>query len=222
MDLQLIELFNITPGQLDGLLALGWFRMQQTIFTTDILNVNGETYNTIWLRIGLEDFQSDNTYIALHKKNNRFTTEIKKAVITPQHETLYSAYKEGISFETASSLQWLLYGNKSNNAFNTFMINIYDKDKLIAAGFFDLGKSSAAGICSFYDPAYKKYSLGKYIIYQKIIYCKKENFEFFYPGYFVPGYSRFDYKLEIGKSTIEYFDSHKKEWLFLPAILKES
>ncbi len=222
MDLQAIELFNITPEQLDHLLALGWFRAQQTIFTTDVLILNDKVYHTIWLRIRLEDFQSDNRYISLHKKNNRFTTEIKKAVITGQHETLFKAYKESVLFEAASSLHWLLYGNSSNDAFNTFMINVYDNDKLIAAGFFDLGKTSAAGICSFYDPAYKKYSLGKYIIYEKIIYCKKENFDFFYPGYFVPGYSRFDYKLEIGTPAIEYFDSHKKEWLFLPAALTQS
>jgi arginyl-tRNA--protein-N-Asp/Glu arginylyltransferase len=221
VDLQVIELFTITPEQLDSLLALGWFRIQQTIFTTDILTLDDEVYNTIWLRIRLKDFQADNKYASLHKKNNRFTTEIKKAIITEHHETLYSVYKESVSFEAASSLHWLLYGNSINDAFNTYVINVYDNEKLIAAGFFDLGKTSSAGICSFYDPAYKKYSLGKYIIYEKIIYCKKEDFDFFYPGYFVPGYSRFDYKLDIGKSAIEYFDSHKKEWLFLPAILTE-
>ena len=36
-----MELFNIEPAKLDELLALGWFRMQQTIFTTDILYFNG-------------------------------------------------------------------------------------------------------------------------------------------------------------------------------------
>ena len=36
LDPQLIELFNIEPAQLDGFLSLGWFRIQQTIFTTDI------------------------------------------------------------------------------------------------------------------------------------------------------------------------------------------
>lgn len=219
MNLQVIELFDITPEQLDHLLALGWFRIQQTVFTTDILTLDGEVYNTIWLRVRLKGFQQDKRCISLRKKNNRFTTEIKKAIITEQHEKLYSAYKESVSFESASSLHWLLYGNSNNDAFNTYVINVYDNEKLIAAGFFDLGKSSAAGICSFYDPAYKKYTLGKHIIYEKILYCKQENFDFFYPGYFVPGYSRFDYKLEIGRSALEYFDSHKKEWLFLPAIL---
>ena len=213
MDLQLIELFNIEPAELDGLLALGWFRLGQTIFTTDTLNFNDKEYEAIWLRVDLWDFQPDKKYKALIKKNSAFKTEIKKAIITPQHEVLFACYKESISFQSAPSLQWLLYGDSTRNVYNTYMINLYDGNKMIGTGFFDLGNTSAAGICAVYDPAYKKYSLGKYVIYEKILYCKHENFKYFYPGYFVPGYAMFDYKLEIGKPAIEYFDTGIKEWL---------
>jgi len=213
VDLQLIELFNIEPAQLDGLLALGWFRIQQTIFTTDILNFNGDEYEAIWLRARLKDFQPDKRYKELSKKNNAFKTEIKKAVITVKHEALYARYKEGISFQSAPSLQWLLYGNSQRDVYNTYMINVYDGRTMIGTGFFDLGNTSAAGICSVYDPAYKKYSLGKYMIYEKMLYCKHENFKYFYPGYFVPGYAMFDYKLQIGRPAIEYFDTYTKQWL---------
>ena len=79
--------------------------------------------------------------------------------------------------------------------YNTHEINLFDGEKLIAVGYFDIGTRSAAGISSFYDPSYKKYSLGKYLIYLKMEYCQKMGFEYFYPGYFVPGYKAFDYKL---------------------------
>ncbi len=213
MALQSIELSNIRPAQLDALLALGWFRIQQTIFTTEILYFDGEVYDAVWLRIGLSNFQPGKKYRSLSNKNSRFTTEIKKAVLSPEHEILYATYEESISFEAAPSLQWLLYGDSSNNIYDTYMINIYDENQMIGTGFFDLGDTSAAGICSIYDPAYKKYSLGKYMIYEKIIYCKNKNFNYFYPGYFVPGYPMFDYKLEIGKPVIEYFDTRTMEWL---------
>ncbi len=213
MDLQSIELLNIKPSELDGLLALGWFRIQQTIFTTDILYFNDEVYNAVWLRVDLKHFQPDKKYLELRKKNGRFRTEIKKAVITTQHEALYLIYKESICFECAPSLHWLLYGNSTRDVYNTYMINTYDDSKLIGTGFFDLGNTSAAGVSSIYDPAYKKYSPGKYMIYEKILYCKGEKFKYFYPGYFVPGYPLFDYKLEIGKDSIEYFNVHTKKWL---------
>jgi arginine-tRNA-protein transferase len=109
-------------------------------------------------------------------------------------------------------LHALLFGKSNHNIYNTQEINIYDGNKLIAAGFFDLGKTSAAGISSFYDPAYKKYSLGKYLIYLKIEYCKEIGLHYFYPGYFVPGYPLFDYKLEIGRSVLQYLEFTSSQW----------
>ena len=206
------ELSKIEPEELDGYLAQGWFRMQQTIFTTDKIIFNDVLYDTIWLRVCLADFQPGKKYRELHKKNSKFKTEIKKGSVTPDHEALFSRYKESLSFESSSSLQRLLLGDKSYNVYNTYMINVYDGSQMIGAGFFDLGKNSAAGICSVYDPAYKTHSLGKYMIYEKMLYCKKNKLSYFYPGYFVPGYALFDYKLTIGNPAIEYFDTSEREW----------
>jgi len=216
LDQQLIELSNLEPAQLDGFLSLGWYRTQQTIFTTDILFFDGQVYDAIWLRVRLPDFEEDKKYKELSRKNKLFRNEVKKAAITPVHEALYAAYKTGIPFESATSLHSLLFGNSNCNAYNTYMIEMYDGDLLIGAGYFDLGKNSAAGICSVYHPAYKKFSLGKFMIYEKMRYCKREHFTYFYPGYFVPGYPLFDYKLEIGKPAIEYFDMAQKQWHPLP------
>lgn len=216
MDLQSIELYNIQPAQLDSFLAIGWFRIQQSIFTTDILYFDGEVYNAVWLRVRLSDFVPDKKCHELQKKNSRFTREIDQAIITAEQENLFARYRESISFDCAPTLRGLLYGEGMSNAYNTYMINLYDGDKLIALGFFDVGETSAAGISSIYDPAYKKYSPGRYLIYEKMIYCKENNYKHFYPGYFVPGYAMFDYKLDIGKDALEYFNIYTKKWLPLP------
>lgn len=212
MNPNVIELSSLEPTQLDGFLSLGWFRIQQTIFTTNFIYFDDQVYDAIWLRVRLHDFTSDKKYKTLLRKNSRFRTEIKSLNITPAHEALYTSYKGSISFEGASSLHSLLYGNSDFNVYNTQMMHVYDGDLLIGVGCFDLGKNSAAGICSIYHPAYKKFSLGKYMIYEKIQYCKRENYTYFYPGYFVPGYPMFDYKLEIGMPMIDYFDPVQKKW----------
>ncbi len=209
---QLINLANIEPAQLDGFLSLGWFRIQQTIFTTNYLYFDGQEYDAIWLRVNLDDFTADKNYKKLFTKNGHFRTEIKRAIVTAEHEQLYNSYKESISFEGAQSLHSLLYGKSDLNVYNTWMIEIYDDTALIGSGCFDLGSNSAAGIFSVYDPRYKKFSLGKYMIYEKMLFCKKQNLTFFYPGYFAPGYPVFDYKLEIGKEALEYFDAEQKKW----------
>jgi arginine-tRNA-protein transferase len=207
-----IELSKIEPEELDDYLSRGWFRMHQSIFTTHHLVFDDAWYKAIWLRVCLKKFDADKKYKTLHKRNCKFKTEIKKAHITGEHEALFARYRQSVSFETSSSLEWLLLGNRFYNVYNTFMINVFDERKLIGAGFFDLGNTSAAGICSVYHPDYKKYSLGKYIIYEKIFFCKKQKFQYFYPGYFVPGYTAFNYKLEIGRSALEYFDADKQKW----------
>ena len=199
-------------SELDQYLARGWFRMGQTIFTTNFLNFKNNFYSSIWLRIRLQEYTSDRTEQKLSKKNSRFKVEVKQASITPEKERLFSSYKQHISFEASSSLNTLLFGKLNYNIYNTSEICLYDQGNLIAVGYFDVGETSAAGISSFYDPAYKKYSLGKYLIYLKIAYCKKLGLQLFYPGYFVPGYPLFDYKLEIGKAVLQYLDFPSLKW----------
>ena len=212
----------LPPEELDHYLGRGWFRMGQTIFTTNFLNFKNHFYSAIWLRIPLSEFSTEKTQQKLFKKNEAFRIEIQQAAITPEKEALFSVYKQNIPFEASASLQTLLFGKASHNIYNTQEINIYDGCKLIATGIFDIGKTSAAGISSIYDPAYRKYSLGKYLIYLKIAYCKKLGLEYFYPGYFVPGYSLFDYKLEIGKSVLQYLEFTTAEWKSISTFDKAS
>lgn len=204
---------SLSAEGLDHYLAQGWFRMGQSIFTTNFLSFKDQLYSAIWLRVDLHKFANDKTQQELLKRNRKFKTEIKPSNLTWQHEQLYSQYKKGISFDASPTLNQLLFRNAAHSIFNTYEVNIYDEDKLIASGFFDLGEHSAEGIVSIYDPAYKKYSLGKYLIYQKIMFCKESGLDYFYPGYFVPGYSFFDYKLSIGKPAIEFLKYETSQWL---------
>ncbi|MEI9917558.1 MAG: arginyl-tRNA--protein arginylyltransferase [Bacteroidota bacterium] len=204
---------SLEPAALDDYLQRGWFRMGQTIFTTNWLNFRETFYSAIWLRVLLNDYVADSTQKKLLQKNSRFHTEIRPAVITIEKELLYIRYKQSVPFEASASLQTLMYGNSDRNIFDTFEVDVYDNNKLIAAGFFDLGRESAMGISSIYDPDYKRYSLGKHLIYSKMMFCKERGLKYFYPGYFVPGYRAFDYKLDIGNPNIEFLQLQSSSWL---------
>jgi arginyl-tRNA--protein-N-Asp/Glu arginylyltransferase len=199
--------------ELDAYLESGWFRMGQTIFTTNFLHFNDKLYSAIWLRIVLRNLEEEATQVKLFKRNAAFRREIKKAEITPEKENLFERYRASVTFEASTSLTMLLMGKTATqNVYDTYEIDIYDDDKLIAVGYFDLGDKSAMGITSIYDPLYKKYSLGKYLIYLKITHCKSLGMDYFYPGYFVPSYSYFDYKLTIGKSALEFLQLKSHQW----------
>lgn len=205
---------QLLPQELDAYLTRGWFRMGQTIFTTNFINFHDQLYSTIWLRIVLEKYTAESTQVKLFRQNSMFDVLIRPAMITAEKEELYQRYRDSLSFEPSETLPHLLFGMADGDSiYNTLEVAVYDDDQLIACGFFDIGETSAAGISSFYDPAYKKYSLGKFLIYQKIQYCKDKGLRYFYPGYFVPGYSFFDYKLTIGKKALEFLKLIKQLWL---------
>nr|GFD32934.1 hypothetical protein [Tanacetum cinerariifolium] len=44
-------------------------------------------------------------------------------------------------------------------------------------------------------PDYRKHSLGKYLLLLKTEYAREQQLAYYYPGYLVYGYSKFDYKL---------------------------
>lgn len=206
----------ILPKELDSYLSRGWFRMRQTIFTTNFLIFDQQFYAAIWLRVTLKGFIHDKKYNTLKKLNKGFRTEIKKAQIekiSKAHEQLYLHYRQSVAFDVSPSLQELFIGIEAYNRFNTHEVNIYDGDNLIAAGFFDLGEKSAAGISCIYHPAYKKYSLGKYLMYLKMDYCIQHQLDYFYPGYVVPGYGPFDYKLDVGRASLEYLQLATQRWI---------
>jgi leucyl-tRNA---protein transferase len=203
---------NLNPADLDGYLERGWFRMGQSIFTTNFLNFKGQYYSALWLRIALDEYSGDSTERKLGKLNRRFRHSIRKASITAEKETLFLKYRENVSFEASPSLHHLLMGKSSTTIFDTYEVCLYDGNTLIAVGYFDQGRHASAGIISFYDPSYKKFSLGKYLIYLKVAHAKQTGMQFFYPGYFVPGYKLFDYKLSIGKAALYYLEFQSNSW----------
>jgi leucyl-tRNA---protein transferase len=207
---------SLTAQELDVYLANGWFRMGQSIFTTNFLRFHDKLYSSIWLRVDLDTYEKSKTQQKIEKLNNSFKVEIQVANLTDAHEELFAKYRANIGFDAAPTVHNLLGGHNPERAtlhiFDTFEINIYDENKLIATGYFDLGETSAEGISCFYDPDYRKNSLGKYLMYLKMNFCKANGFRFFYPGYFAPGYKLFDYKLDLARPSLEYLDFINDEW----------
>ncbi|ABG59406.1 arginyl-tRNA--protein transferase [Cytophaga hutchinsonii] len=210
---------SLSGEELDEYLFKGWFRNGQRIFTTNFLNFDQKIYSAVWLRIHLQSIKSIHALDKLAKRNSRFKITIQPASITPEKEALFEQYKTGVDFTASQSLHTLLFGDSTVDIYNTLELLIHDGNKLIGVGYFDTGKDCAAGITSFYDHAYKKNSLGKYIIMQKIKYCIDQQYSYFYPGYFVPNYPAFDYKLSIGTETLEYLSLSKNTWVSIQAFV---
>ena len=197
---------------LDVFLSKGWYRMGQGIFTTHYLVQQEAIYPVYWLRYDLEKLQMGRAAQKILRMNQHFSVSVKPLEITEELEALYSSYKEGLSFDPALSVRHWLYGDQPNNVFHTDIIEIREDNKLLAAGIFDKGLESIAGIMNFYSHEYKRYSPGKFLMLLKILHAAEAGKKWYYPGYIVYGYPKFDYKLFADKGAAEIYVTAANEW----------
>lgn len=204
---------SINGKQLDVFLAKGWYRMGQGIFTTNYVIQESRFFRVYWLRYNLQRLQMGTQARQVLKYNRQFTYTVKQLQITDEVESLYSLYRSSLSFEPAESVSSWLLDNQANNIYDSLIIEIRDQDLLVAAGIFDNGQQSIAGILNFYHPRYKKYSLGKYLMLLKIEQAISMGKQWYYPGYIVKDYPKFDYKLFVDKAAAELYIPEHNSWL---------
>jgi arginine-tRNA-protein transferase len=207
---------SINGHALDQLLAFGWYRMHQTLFTCSHIGANDE-HRVHWLRFDVGQIKRHDSHQRIRRKNRsfRFTIQPLKSVDEAAIE-LYDRYYASIDFDGASSIQRCLWGdeNPAANIFDTKCISIFDQSKLIAVGYFDCGDKAAASILHGYHPDYKRYSLGKYLILLTLDYLRANHYRYYYPGYVIEGLDKMDYKLFLGKDQAEYFKPETLSWEF--------
>jgi leucyl-tRNA---protein transferase len=204
---------HLPQQALDAYLEKGWFRMNQTLFITHFLHLESRFYPAVWLRYSLKNGIGTLISKKLKPIQRHFRMRVTPWEYTPEQEALFSDYRNSAGFEMAATLMDLLMGYEEVNIFKTFQVEMYEDDRLIALGIFDIGQKSAAGICNIFHPDYRKFSLGKALIYAKMQYSLQLGFEWFYPGYAVPGKGRFNYKLGIAPNHTEYFCPVSRKWL---------
>ncbi|RYE90845.1 MAG: GNAT family N-acetyltransferase [Cytophagaceae bacterium] len=202
------------PGDfLDYYLSLGYYRMGQNLFTCRFLPLETGVYTVHWLRIVLAGVAYGPKQRQLLRQNSRFAVAVRPFRLTAEYEALYDRYYQSIDFDANASLADLLLDGSAHNVFDSNVLEVRDGDRLIAAGVFDQGASAIAGIVNFYDPDYRKYSLGKYLLLLKTEHARQQQLAYYYPGYLVHGYPKFDYKLFACLAATEVFDCFSSQWL---------
>jgi leucyl-tRNA---protein transferase len=203
---------KMSHEQLDRLLDKGWYRMGSGVFTCHYIVQNDRFHRVHWMRYDLKKLNPRKQHPAIFKRNRLFDFNIEPFVLTDELEYLYRLYKKGIDFDPAPSVRdWLIKEGKTP-PFDTRLITLRYQGNLMAAGVFDVAAKSLAGIMSFYDPAFRKYSAGKYLLLLKIEYAKSLGMNWFYPGYVVSGLPRFDYKIFPGEAACEIYVPELDQW----------
>lgn len=198
---------------LDFYLSQGYYRMNQDLFTCRFLEVEGAYHTVHWLRLVLPEVQYGPEQRRLLRVNQQFSTVVRPFQLTDELEQLYASYRSSITFDAPETVESFLLAGSTSNVFHTEVIEIRDGQRLIAAGILDSGAHTVAGIMNFYHPDYRKYSLGKYLMLLKINRAIGQRKAYYYPGYLVHNYPKFDYKLFPCQAATEVFDCLSGRWL---------
>ncbi|WP_345113627.1 GNAT family N-acetyltransferase [Hymenobacter algoricola] len=202
------------PGPaLDYYLSQGYYRMHQNLFTCRFLPIEGSVYTAHWLRLVLADVHDGPEQRRLRRLNARFAVTLRQFQLTQELEELYAAYLGAITFDAPPTVESFLLDGAEHNAFSTGIVEVRDGARLIAAGIFDTGARALAGIMNFYHPDYRRHSLGKYLMLLKLDHARRQHYDYYYPGYVVQGYPKFDYKLFACPAATQVFDCLTGHWL---------
>jgi len=203
---------SLFGAKLDAYLVKGWFRSGQYIYTVRTLNIDGTLYFPVRIRLPLKGYQFKKSLRKIWNKNQCFKTVCRKAFISPEKEALYEKFITRFDSYISPTLIDSLQEGGHTTIYDTYEVAIYEGNNLIAVSYFDLGHTSMASIMGVFDPAYSKYSLGIYTMLAEITFGKEKGFAYYYPGYVIPGYPKFDYKLRIGK--VEFYDADEDVWAY--------
>ena len=205
--------YTLSAESLDWHLARGWYRMGSTIFTTHFLFFNNQPYSALWIRVDLQGFSFSKSQRKLLRRNAKlFSTEVGGSVIDEERENLYDRYAAAFDGRLSPTIRDSLEDYEGDMVFDTHTVTVRDRvsKKLVGCSYFDLGADSAASILGIYDPQLDSFSLGYYTMLLEMEHCLAQGYRYYYPGYVVPGYRRFDYKLRLGNA--EYYDLRQENW----------
>jgi len=206
---------TLSGAELDELLALGWFRMHQAIFTTSHVQREDNLLPVHWLRYPIHDLRPHRSHQRLRARNKGFRVEVEELQDVPvDHELLFARYRASIEFDGAASVTSWLWDDEParHSIYRTWLLSVYDREQLIAGGCFDIGRQAAASILHYFDPIYARHSPGRYLMLLTLDYLRTTEVQYYYPGYVVEGDTKMNYKLFLGFEAAQYFDPSQAAW----------
>jgi arginine-tRNA-protein transferase len=195
---------EVSPRQLDQLLASGWRHFGTRFFRYNLGFYEREIRLVIPLRIELKGFSLSKSQRRIVRKNHDLQIFIRPIKISDEKETLFERHKQRFKEGVPDSLEDFLSPDAANVPCEAKEICVYDNEKLLAASFFDVGERAISGVYAMFEPTENWRSLGIYTMLLEIEYACENHKNFYYQGYAYEGHSFYDYKKRFG--NLEIYD----------------
>jgi len=195
---------SVTLAQLDMLLADGWRHFGTHFFRYNLGVYEDEIRRVIPLRIRLADLMLSKSQRRVLRRNSDLDVKVQPIEITDGTHDLFDRHKRRFKSGVPDSIFDFVSLDAANGPTEGLEVSVRDGDKLVAASFFDVGKTSISSIYGIFDPDETSRSLGIFTMLKEIEYARDSGKTLYYHGYAYDGESFYDYKKRF--SAIETFD----------------
>lgn len=194
---------KITPQELDAFLENGWRHFGQYFYRYNVGFLKDFRF-VIPLRIRLANFKFSKSQRRIINKNKSLQTVIRPIKIDNEKLELFECHKLRFDHGIPDSIYSFIDVDSANTPCKTLEVCVYDKTKLLAVSFLDIGERSVSSIYAMFVPEESKRSLGIYTMLLEIQYAIENGKTFYYQGYAYEGESFYDYKKRF--NALERFD----------------
>ena len=195
---------QVSPAQLDILLAGGWRHFGSYFFRYSFGFQSLEIRRVIPLRIRLADFSLSKSQRRVLRRNEDLKTVIRPIKITKTSASLFQRHKQRFKEGVPDSIYDFLSHTPADRPCDAKELAVYLSGKLAAVSYFDVGGDSTSGIYAMFDPNLSQRSLGIFTLLKEIEYSIARSKTFYYLGYCYDGNSFHDYKKRF--TATQYFE----------------
>lgn len=132
----------------------------------------------------------------------RFTVSLARPEYTEEKAAMYAAYlreihgsDRGASVEHSHYASFLVHTCMEDQ---TYELHVRDEGKLVGLGIVDVMEDALSSVYYFYDPAYRRFSLGTFSMLAEIALARQLGLTQYYPGYYIAGCRAMNYKTKFG------------------------
>lgn len=185
---------QVTPEQTDALLAEGWRHFGEHFYRYNLGFYRYDIRTVYALRVNLGKFSFSKNQRRVLKKNEDLRVVIRPIEVTDEKEELFERHKQRFDYGTPDSLYDFLSYEPATVPCEGLEVCAYRETELLAAAFFDVGKTSVSSVYAMFAPEETRRSLGILTMLLEIKYAFEHGKKFYYHGYAYEGNSFYDYK----------------------------
>jgi leucyl-tRNA---protein transferase len=185
---------QVSASDMDGLWSEGWRHFGTYFFRYSMAENEGALCHVLPLRLRIAEFSLSRSQQRVLNKNRDVEVVIRDAVIDAAKEALFLRHRERFTQNLPDSIYDFMSDAPATVPCRNKEICVYQKDRLLAASFLDIGQESTSGVYAAFEPSEAQRSLGIFTMLCAIEQSRALGCRYYYPGYAYRESSFYDYK----------------------------